>query len=88
MTNFVSQFVTVGLGLLFLPARLAALTLMYYDLRIRKEGYDLEVALAERVGVGGWGLGAGVQPAPANGVVPVADNPQPAITGASMREDI
>jgi hypothetical protein len=52
--NFASQFVTLALSLLFLPARLAAFTLMYYDLRIRKEGYDLEMALTERLAaVGG-----------------------------------
>jgi hypothetical protein len=48
ISNFATQFFTQGLSLIYLPARLAALTLMYYDLRIRKEGYDLEVAVAER----------------------------------------
>ena len=93
LTNFVSQFVTVALGLLFLPARLAAFTLMYYDLRIRKEGYDLEVALAER-GVGGQGSGirdqgSGVGDlfAPANSTVHPEDTPQSALANASTRED-
>lgn len=48
VSNFATQFFTQGLALVYLPARLAALTLMYYDLRIRKEGYDLAVAIAER----------------------------------------
>jgi hypothetical protein len=48
ISNFATQFFTQGLALVYLPARLAALTLMYYDLRIRKEGYDLEVAVGER----------------------------------------
>jgi hypothetical protein len=48
LSNFATQFFTQALSLVYLPARLAALTLMYYDLRIRKEGYDLEVAIAER----------------------------------------
>jgi hypothetical protein len=91
LTNFASQFVTVALGLLFLPARLAAFTLMYYDLRIRKEGYDLEVALAERLGggppgAGGWGSGVGGENTPANGVVPAADNPQSTLANATARE--
>ena len=88
LTNFVSQAVSVGLALLFLPARLAAFTLMYYDLRIRKEGYDLEVALAERLGAGGGAPEAASENAPPNGLVPAQDNPQSAIAPASMREDI
>ena len=64
---FASQFATLALELVYLPAQLAAVTLLYYDLRIRKEGYDLEIAIAERraslgapvlgIGVGGWRSG-------------------------------
>ena len=46
--TFLSQFVSQTLTLMYVPAQLSAMTLLYFDLRIRKEGYDLEVALAER----------------------------------------
>jgi hypothetical protein len=72
ISNFATQFFTQGLSLIYLPARLAALTLMYYDLRIRKEGYDLEVAVGER-----RASLAALTPAPApptNGVAPLADS--------------
>ena len=66
---FASQFATLALELVYLPAQLAAVTLLYYDLRIRKEGYDLEIAIAERraalgapvLGIGAWGSEIGDQ---------------------------
>jgi hypothetical protein len=39
----INQVVTVGLSLVFLPFQLAATTLVYFDLRVRSEGFDLAV---------------------------------------------
>lgn len=39
----IQQLVTVSLGLIFLPFQLAATTLVYFDLRVRSEGFDLAV---------------------------------------------
>ncbi|MCP4415647.1 MAG: hypothetical protein GY805_03430 [Chloroflexi bacterium] len=41
--NIISQSATLALTAFFLPIRLAAITLMYFDLRIRFEGFDLMV---------------------------------------------
>ena len=51
----ISQAVRLVGGVLVVPIQAAALVLFYYDLRMRKEGFDLEL-LAER-------MGAGAQPA-------------------------
>jgi hypothetical protein len=39
----IQQLVTVLLSLVFLPFQLAATTLVYFDLRVRSEGFDLAV---------------------------------------------
>lgn len=39
----IQQLVTVSLSLVFLPFQLAATTLVYFDLRVRSEGFDLVV---------------------------------------------
>jgi hypothetical protein len=51
--NFVLQqviagVVTVFVTLLYIPIQLIAVTLYYFDLRVRKEGYDLEAAMEQR----------------------------------------
>jgi hypothetical protein len=51
--NFVVQqaiagIVTVFVTLLYIPIQLIAVTLYYFDLRVRKEGYDLEAAMDQR----------------------------------------
>lgn len=51
--TLVSGVLSAALGTLYMPIRLTGLTLLYYDLRIRKEGLDLELqaaALGEGVG--------------------------------------
>jgi hypothetical protein len=48
LQQVVSGFVTTVTTLLFLPIQLIAITLYYFDLRVRKEGYDLETALSQR----------------------------------------
>jgi hypothetical protein len=46
--NIAVQFVTLLLTVVYRPISLAGMTLLYFDLRIRKEGYDLQVALDAR----------------------------------------
>ena len=51
--NLVLQQVITGgittlVGLVYLPIQLIAITLYYFDLRTRKEGYDLETAMTQR----------------------------------------
>ena len=41
--SIVQQSATLVLTAVFLPIRIAAVTLMYFDLRIRFEGFDLVV---------------------------------------------
>ncbi len=48
MQQIVSGLVTVFISVLFIPIQLTAVTLYYFDLRVRKEGYDLETALSQR----------------------------------------
>jgi hypothetical protein len=42
----IASLVTYGVLILVLPLQFIIFTLLYYDLRIRKEGYDLELKLA------------------------------------------
>ena len=42
----ISSLVTYGVLIRVLPLQFTVFTLLYYDLRIRKEGYDLELKIA------------------------------------------
>ncbi len=53
-------------GLVFVPLQLISMTLYYFDLRVRKEGFDIETAIAQRYWPGAAG-GMGPQPAMAGG---------------------
>jgi hypothetical protein len=44
----VSGVVSVFTTLVYIPIQLIAMTLYYFDLRVRKEGYDIETALTQR----------------------------------------
>ncbi len=48
LQQLLSGFVTVFTTLIYVPLQLIAITLYYFDLRVRKEGYDLETAMAQR----------------------------------------
>jgi hypothetical protein len=43
LQQILNSLVTYAAQILVLPLQLTAFTLMYYDLRVRKEGYDLEL---------------------------------------------
>lgn len=61
-TTIISSFVTIILSSLFIPLKLTSFTLYYFDLRVRKESFDLEQALNHRYapsGPGGPGSMAG-----------------------------
>ena len=45
VSQAVSGAVSIITGAIILPVQLVALTLYYFDLRVRKEGYDLETAI-------------------------------------------
>jgi len=73
--QIVSGVVTVFTTLVFIPIQLTAVTLYYFDLRVRKEGYDIETALAQRYAMPAQpspaqaGAGYG-QPGPATPAMP------------------
>lgn len=46
--SLVSGVITVLISTIFVPLQLIAMTLYYFDLRVRKEGFDLETAMAQR----------------------------------------
>jgi hypothetical protein len=61
--NISTQFLSLLVTVVYLPVQLAGMTLLYFDLRVRKEGFDLQSALdlrADQVGLeaapptGGW----------------------------------
>lgn len=54
--SFLDPVVSTVLGILFKPLQLGALTLLYYDLRIRKEGFTGDDATSTP-------LTAGLEPA-------------------------
>jgi hypothetical protein len=53
--SIVSSAVTVLATAVFVPIQLTAITLYYFDLRVRKEGFDLESAMAQYYGYGQQG---------------------------------
>jgi hypothetical protein len=65
------EFFSLLANVLYVPIRLAGMTLLYFDLRVRKEGFDLQSALdmrADQVGLeaapptGGWPYRSRVAP--------------------------
>jgi len=48
LQQVVSGVVTVLTTVLFVPIQMIAITLYYFDQRVRKEGYDIEAALTQR----------------------------------------
>jgi hypothetical protein len=46
--QLVSGAVTILTSLIYIPIQLTATTLYYFDLRVRKEGFDLDAALSQR----------------------------------------
>ena len=65
------------------PFQAALLAVVYFDLRVRKEGFDLQL-LAERIGGSVPAGGGGLAPTgPAPGTVPPPVAPPPATPGAS-----
>ena len=53
--NLIATGVTAVLSLLYLPIRLTGETLVYYDLRVRQEGLDLEMELEALAPLPGYG---------------------------------
>jgi hypothetical protein len=49
-STILQTLVTLVMSLLYLPLQLTAITLMYFDLRVRTEGFDLTVLAAEARG--------------------------------------
>jgi hypothetical protein len=48
LQQLLSGFVITLTTLIYVPLQLIAITLYYFDLRVRKEGYDLETAMSQR----------------------------------------
>jgi hypothetical protein len=59
LASALSGAVGTATSLLFLPLELIAITLYYFDLRVRKEGFDLDAAMrqAYQYGQAGYGYG-------------------------------
>ncbi len=76
--NIGTQFSNLLLTVLYVPVQLAALTLLYFDLRVRREGFDLQMALDGRAAQ------LGLEPAVLPGGWPYRERPVvPAIASAA-----
>lgn len=64
-----TQFSNLLLAVLYVPVQLAAMTLLYFDLRVRQEGFDLQMALDERAAQ------VGLEPAAIPGGWPYRERP-------------
>lgn len=62
LTAAVTGLVTVITEALFIPLSLTAYTLYYFDLRVRKEGFDIETAVSQRYSYPGGPAVQGVSP--------------------------
>jgi len=86
----VSTVINIATSVITTPFMAAVLVLIYFDLRVRKEGFDLEL-LAQAVGTPGAGLPASGQwtsPgswAPSGGAWPAPSGPWPAPSGPGAR---
>ena len=66
--NLVQQVISLLLNLIYLPLRLACVTLLYFDMRVRTEGFDLAVlalsddANADNLALTAPGLGQSIMP--------------------------
>ena len=90
MINAVSGLVTVITAAFFVPLDLTSRTLYYFDLRVRKEGFDLDTAMTQRYGQPGSpqpGYG-GMQAAQAGGYgQPQAGGPSAPVLGYQQPTD-
>lgn len=79
-----NTLVNVITSLIVSPLQAAVLAVLYFDLRVRKEGLDLQL-LTDRLGLGGSStVGPAGAPAPASAPAPTASTPPP----SSERPDI
>jgi hypothetical protein len=62
MSTAITGVVTIITQALYIPLELTAITLYYFDLRVRKEGFDLETALSQRYSYPGGPPNAGAAP--------------------------
>jgi len=75
-----AQFSNLLLTVLYVPVQLAAMTLLYYDLRVRQEGFDLQMALDGRAAQ------LGLEPAALPGGWPYRERPAAPIVGAESTD--
>lgn len=82
-TSAVVGAVSVITSALFIPIQLASITLYYFDLRTRREGFDLETALTQRYGESGqYGTPNTNLPATPNPYNPAPNTMSPPVLGA------
>jgi hypothetical protein len=62
LNSAVTAVVTIITQALYIPLELTCLTLYYFDLRVRKEGFDLETALGQRYAYPGGPANMGATP--------------------------
>lgn len=62
ITTAVSGVVTVVAEAFFIPLQLISITLYYFDLRVRKEGFDIETAVSQRYSYPGGPMPQGAAP--------------------------
>ncbi|MDQ2809865.1 MAG: hypothetical protein M3Z04_23550 [Chloroflexota bacterium] len=74
--NIGTQFSSLLLTLLYVPVQLAAMTLLYFDLRVRQEGFDLQMALDGRAAE------LGLEPAAISGGWPYRERPSAPVAPA------
>jgi len=89
LRNLIATGVTAVLSLLYLPIRLTGETLVYYDLRVRQEGLDLEMELEALPPLPGYGEPEEAVSLPAEAALPSLPPASPAreqfLTGRDWR---
>jgi hypothetical protein len=60
--NIITAAISVIAAMFYVPLQLTATTLYYFDLRVRKEGFDLETAMQQRYAMAPAGAGYGYAP--------------------------
>ena len=80
LQTIAAQFSTLLVAVLYVPVQLAAMTLLYFDLRVRQEGFDLQMALDGRAAQ------LGLEPAALPGGWPYRERPAAPIVGAESTD--
>jgi hypothetical protein len=82
------QIIATALSMVLVPLMMTGLVVLYYDLRVRKEGFDLQVLMGQIAPVVGVAGAAPMAPTPAKPEAPSPNLAQPDIESRQFADEL